>query len=79
MKKWIYRHYKWWLYEVIGTWFHSENQEEFVIYKMLYETKEYPIWTIWIRPKPMFLENIEIEWSLVSRFTYIWWEKYKWI
>lgn len=72
MKNWIYKHYKWWLYEVIWLWYHSETQEELVIYKMLYETNDYPIWTLWLRPKSMFLENIEINWNIFPRFTYVW-------
>ena len=44
MKNWIYKHYKWWLYEVIWLWYHSETKEELVIYKMLYETNDLRIY-----------------------------------
>lgn len=72
MKTWIYKHYKWWLYEVIWIWYNSETLEKEVIYKMLYNTSDFPIWTLWVRPKKMFEEIIEIDNKKTPRFTYIW-------
>ena len=64
----LYRHYKNKDYQVLGTAFHSENEEEFVIYKALYECENYPKETLWIRPKKMFLENVLVDGILIPRF-----------
>ena len=77
MKLWLYKHFKWWTYEVIWVWYNSENRQEEVIYKMLYNTPDFPIWTLWIRPKKMFEETIERDWKLIQRFSYIWNKKNK--
>ena len=66
MKIWKYKHYKWKEYEVIWIWKHSENLEEFVIYRQLYWNYE-----LWIRPKNMFIEKINIDWKNIQRFEYI--------
>jgi hypothetical protein len=50
-------------YEVIGIAKHSETMEEFVVYQALYEENQ-----IWIRPREMFFENVEINGKLVPRF-----------
>ena len=70
MQKWIYKHYKWKLYEVIWTCFHTETEETLVLYKPLYETdiKE----DFCVRPYDMFFENVEIDWKVMPRFEYIW-------
>lgn len=67
MKTWKYRHYKWKDYEVIWVWKHSENLEEFVIYKQLYGE----FW-LWIRPLKMFEENIILDWKEIPRLEFIW-------
>ena len=66
----IYKHYKGKLYKVIGIGRHSETLEEFVVYQTLYEN-EFGKDSIWIRPKSMFLEEIEFEGKRVPRFKYI--------
>jgi hypothetical protein len=71
MKKWIYRHYKWKNYEVLWTALHSETLEKLVIYKALYNSKEFWNESIWIRPFNMFNEEIEFEWKIVERFRHI--------
>lgn len=75
MKTWIYRHYKNKLYEVIGTWLHTESDEIFVIYKALYNTPELSkkYWDdfCFIRPESMFLENVEVDWVKIPRFEYL--------
>lgn len=53
-----YRHFKGKMYEVIGVARHSENLEEFVVYKALYESEEFCKDALWIRPKKMFLEEV---------------------
>jgi len=77
MKLWIYKHYKWWMYEVIWIWNNSENLQKEVIYKMLYDTSAFSIWTLWVRPYNMFNEEIIINWKKTPRFEYIWNKKYK--
>lgn len=55
-------------YKVLGIAKHSETLEEFVVYECLYEN---PRSKIWVRPKSMFLEKVEIEGKLVPRFKFI--------
>lgn len=71
IKPGIYEHYKGKRYEVIGEAVHSETREEVVVYKMLYETKDYPFGSLWVRPKKMFLENILIDGKEMSRFKWL--------
>ncbi|MDD2565333.1 MAG: DUF1653 domain-containing protein [Candidatus Gracilibacteria bacterium] len=66
MKIGNYRHYKGKDYEVIGVGKHSENLEEFVIYKQLYG--EYGLR---IRPRQMFEENIILDGKEIPRFEFI--------
>ncbi len=61
-----YRHYKGKEYEVIGIAKHSENLEELVVYKALYDEGD-----IWVRPVKMFLEEVEVNKSKVPRFSFI--------
>lgn len=72
LKKWIYRHYKWNLYELIYIWLNSETLEEMVVYKSLYKSDNFPEWQIWIRPKTMFFGKVNIDWDELDRFKYIW-------
>jgi hypothetical protein len=66
-----YQHYKGQLYEVIGEGIHTETREPVVIYKMLYETPDFPFGSLWVRPKTMFLENIELNGGSAPRFKYL--------
>ena len=61
-----YRHFKGQLYEVFGVAKNSETQEELVIYRALYGD-----YSLWVRPKKMFLEVLEIEGKMIPRFEYI--------
>ena len=61
-----YRHFKGREYEVLGVARHSETEEEFVVYKPLYGEGD-----LWIRPLEMFVETVNQEGEIVSRFTYI--------
>jgi hypothetical protein len=63
-----YEHYKGKRYEVIGVGRHSETHEEFVIYRALYDSKEFGNNAFWIRPKKMFLGQVTIEGKKVPRF-----------
>lgn len=61
------RHFKGKEYEVIGVARHSETMEDLVVYRPLYESEsEY-----WIRPVAMFLETVEHDGKVLSRFAYI--------
>lgn len=72
----IYEHYKGGRYEVIGVARFSEDpHQEFVVYKMLYESRlepegtPLPAGTLWIRPKKMFAESfIDAQGNPVKRF-----------
>lgn len=61
----IYRHCKGKYYEVIGEAKHSETLEDMVVYKALYGENE-----LWVRPKRMWNEEIELNGKMVKRFTY---------
>jgi hypothetical protein len=77
-----WRHYKsigWedYTYEVFGIVFHSETQEEMVMYKMLYDSVEepgkvaHPRWTIFVRPLAMWYDIVDYNWEQIQRFTQI--------
>ena len=55
-------------YKVIGTAKHSETLEDLVIYEALYNNK---VSRLWVRPKKMFLEKVEIKGKKVPRFKYL--------
>jgi hypothetical protein len=59
-----YRHYKGNEYEVLGIAKHSETLEELVVYRALYGE-----FGLWVRPRSMFLEHVEVDGRLVRRFT----------
>ena len=58
-----YRHYKGKEYQVLGCARHTETEEEFVVYQALYGERG-----LWIRPKVMFLETVQIGTTSVPRF-----------
>lgn len=63
VRRGIYRHYKGAQYEVLGTAKHSETEEELVIYRALYGS-----YGLWVRPKIMFTEEIQINGQTCQRF-----------
>ena len=63
-----YRHYKGNEYRVIGVSKHSETLEELVVYEALYDNPE---GKLWVRPKQMFLEEVEVDGKRVKRFEYL--------
>ncbi|MBI2439606.1 MAG: DUF1653 domain-containing protein [Candidatus Moranbacteria bacterium] len=71
MKFGIYEHYKKKRYRAIGVARHSETMEEMVVYQALYDSKEFGDQAFWVRPKALFLEEIEIDGRRVPRFRYI--------
>ena len=66
MKSGRYRHYKGNDYIVIGVAHHSETQEELVVYRQDYGDKG-----LWVRPKEMFLETVEVDGEQIARFQFI--------
>jgi len=62
----IYKHYKGNLYEVLTTAQHSETEEWMVVYKALYGEDG-----MWVRPYEMFVEKVEVDGVMVSRFELI--------
>ena len=66
LEKGLYRHYKGNMYEVFMTAQHSETEEWMVVYKALYGDEG-----MWVRPYAMFIEKIEIDGKLISRFEFI--------
>ncbi len=61
-----YRHYKGREYTVLGVARHSETEEELVVYRQEYGSRAW-----WVRPKAMFLEQVEVEGRQVDRFEFL--------
>lgn len=64
----IYEHYKGKRYRVHGVVRHSETQEELILYETLYEND---LGKMWVRPKSMFLESVEINGRIMPRFRHM--------
>jgi hypothetical protein len=67
----IYEHYKGKKYEVIGIARHSETLEELVVYKALYQSKDFGKNSLWVRPKLMFSETINFNNQEIPRFKFV--------
>ncbi len=63
-----YRHYKGKEYLVVGVARHSETLEDLVVYEALYKNEKSKLW---VRPKAMFLEEVEVSDKIVPRFEYL--------
>ena len=64
-----YKHFKGHLCRVVGVAKHSEDEtQEFVVYEHTYEDGTMQLW---IRPKGMFLEEVEVNSKKVPRFEYL--------
>ncbi len=61
-----YRHYKGNEYTVLGVAQHSETSEELVVYR-----QEYGERGLWVRPKEMFLESVDVSGEVVPRFRFM--------
>jgi len=78
VKTGVYKHYKNKEYKVLYTAVNTENKEEVVVYQAMYGDGK-----IWVRPKKMFLEEVEIDGQKKPRFQFIlednndWQNKYK--
>ena len=62
----IYQHYKGNKYQVLGMCRHSESLEEMVVYQSLYGD-----FGLWVRPKEMFLGQVEVSGVDQDRFKFI--------
>jgi hypothetical protein len=51
---------------VTGVARHSETEEELVVYR-----QEYGDHGLWVRPKDMFLETVDVAGQTVPRFKYL--------
>ncbi len=71
IKPGIYRHYKGNLYEVIGLAHHSETLEQLVVYKALYDSKDFGNNALWVRPFEIFIENVTVEGKTTQRFEFV--------
>ncbi|MBI2142556.1 DUF1653 domain-containing protein [Candidatus Woesearchaeota archaeon] len=71
MKSGKYQHFKGKFYEVIGSARHSETFEEMVVYRALFESKEFGSNALCVRPKAMFLEKVAVAGKEVPRFKYV--------
>jgi hypothetical protein len=66
VKQGRYRHYKGNEYIVLGVAKHSETLEAMVVYRQDYGERG-----LWVRPKEMFLETVEVDGLRVDRFQFI--------
>lgn len=66
LKLGVYKHFKGHIYIVKGIAKHSETLEEYVIYSRQNNPDD-----VWIRPLSMFLEEVELNGTLVKRFLFI--------
>lgn len=66
IKPGIYRHYKNKHYKVICEATHSETEEKVVVYQCLYGD-----YSMWVRPKEMFTELVEINGKHIPRFEFV--------
>ena len=71
-KKGKYRHFKGGEYELLFIARHSENDEEMVVYRALYEGGETPNNDgVWVRPLSMWTEMVTRDGKTFPRFSYI--------
>ncbi|MFZ2188508.1 MAG: DUF1653 domain-containing protein [Candidatus Moraniibacteriota bacterium] len=71
MKLGKYQHYKGKYYEVLGVAHHSETLEELVVYRALYDSKEFGENALWVRPKKIFLEEVIVDGKAMLRFKFM--------
>jgi hypothetical protein len=62
----IYKHYKNKKYKVLCEATHSETEESMVVYQCLYGD-----YSMWVRPKTMFTEFVEVGGKQIPRFEFV--------
>lgn len=68
LKLGVYQHYSGKHYLVIAEAKHSETLEPLVVYVSLYDNPESQVW---VRPKAMFLEEVEKNGKKLPRFKFL--------
>lgn len=66
-----YRHYKGKEYEVLYLAHDSETLEPLVVYRALYDSEEFGLNAVWVRPLSIFMEKVKLNGKEVNRFEYI--------
>lgn len=66
LKSGIYHHYKGGKYRILNEVINSENQEAMIVYQDINKEDK-----IWVRPKKMFLEEVEVDGSKKPRFEFL--------
>lgn len=66
-----YQHYKGKFYEVVGVARHSETLEELVVYRALYDSKDFGKNALWVRSKLMFFEKVIVDGKEIPRFKFV--------
>ena len=66
MKLGVYKHYNGNVYRVVTTAKHSETLEDMVVYQDANDAKK-----VWVRPRKMFQEKVEVNGKMVPRFKFI--------
>jgi hypothetical protein len=66
-----YKHFKGKFYEVIGVARDSENLEEIVVYKALYNSAEFGNEALWLRPIKQFFDQVLLNGKNVPRFEFL--------
>jgi hypothetical protein len=69
--KGFYIHYKNKLYRLLDFATEKNTLEEYVIYQPQYHSEEFGDDLLWIRPKEMFFEDINLEGKITPRFRYL--------
>lgn len=67
IQKGTYRHYKGGMYEVLDVACHTETLEWHVVYQS-HDRREQGLPSVWIRPYDMFVEMVELDGEMKSRF-----------
>lgn len=65
LKKGIYRHFKGQEYRLLSEVLNSKTKEEMVVYQDIKDENK-----IWVRPKKMFLEEVEVKGETKPRFEF---------
>jgi hypothetical protein len=66
-----YRHYKGKEYKIVGIAHHSETLQPMVVYQALYDAPGFGKDSLWVRPRDMFLEMVEVNGVKQPRFSLI--------